>query len=247
MRMTRGQFAVLGNVGRKALRLYHEEGLLVPADVNEENGYHYYDEAQLETLERIKRLRKIGLSLYEIRLILEGKAEEEPLVAGRIREAAEQLKEMKALAGEKDQPQEAAETGVPDLRPFESIHCLYIEENVELENLGMSVGKLYEQAAREGLAAAGPHFVRYEGLREEDRFRMLTCLPVSGDSGDTLDIRESRCLHLRFTGGFSQTAQAHRILRKYAEEQGISLGDRAYEVYNRDMSLEVYYTVEEEK
>ena len=90
MRMTRGQFAVLGNVGRKALRLYHEEGLLVPADVNEENGYHYYDEAQLETLERIKRLRKIGLSLYEIRLILEGKADEGPLVAGRIREAAEQ-------------------------------------------------------------------------------------------------------------------------------------------------------------
>ena len=28
---TRGQFAVIGKVGRKALRLYHEEGLLVPA------------------------------------------------------------------------------------------------------------------------------------------------------------------------------------------------------------------------
>ena len=30
---TRGQFAVIGKVGRKALRIYDEEGLLVPASV----------------------------------------------------------------------------------------------------------------------------------------------------------------------------------------------------------------------
>ena len=61
---TRGQFAVMGNVGRKALRIYHEEGLLVPVYTNAENGYHYYDEKQLAALERIKRYRKLGLSLF---------------------------------------------------------------------------------------------------------------------------------------------------------------------------------------
>ena len=66
MLYTRGQFAVMGNVGRKALRLYHEEGLLVPVSINEENGYHYYDDMQLVALYRIKRLRKLGLSLFEI-------------------------------------------------------------------------------------------------------------------------------------------------------------------------------------
>ena len=65
---SRGQFAIIGKVGRKALRIYHEEGLLVPAFINRENGYHYYDGSQLEVLEKIKRLRKIGLSLYEINL-----------------------------------------------------------------------------------------------------------------------------------------------------------------------------------
>ena len=38
---TSGQFAMIGNVGRKALRLYREEGLLVPAMQCEENGYYY--------------------------------------------------------------------------------------------------------------------------------------------------------------------------------------------------------------
>ena len=63
---TSGQLAIMGNVGRKTLRLYREEGLLIPSMTNEENGYHYYDESQLETLEKIKRYRSINLSLFEI-------------------------------------------------------------------------------------------------------------------------------------------------------------------------------------
>ena len=31
---TSGQFAMIGNIGRKALRLYREEGLLVPIMMN---------------------------------------------------------------------------------------------------------------------------------------------------------------------------------------------------------------------
>ena len=77
---SRGQFAIIGKVGRKALRIYHEEGLLVPAFINGENGYHYYDESQLEVLEKIKQLRKIGFSLYEIKLVLKGKATEKELI-----------------------------------------------------------------------------------------------------------------------------------------------------------------------
>ena len=98
---TRGQFAVIGKVGRKALRLYHEEGLLVPACINEENGYHYYEEGQLAVLEKIRRLRQIGLSLFEIRQVLEGKADENEAVRSRITELDEQLQAVKELAAGK--------------------------------------------------------------------------------------------------------------------------------------------------
>ena len=98
MTYTRGQFAVMGNVGRKALRLYHEEGLLVPVSINEENGYHYYDDTQLEILERIKRLRKIGLSLFEIKQVLDGKVQEEEIINSKIRETNELLKDTTSCA-----------------------------------------------------------------------------------------------------------------------------------------------------
>ena len=173
MTYTRGQFAVMGNVGRKALRLYHEEGLLVPVSINEENGYHYYDDTQLEILERIKRLRKIGLSLFEIKQVLDGKVQEEEIVNSKIRETNELLKELKVLAGETGK-QETAYDGKPDIQPFERAKCIYIEENVELENLGMSVGKLDERTAREGMIEEGSHFVRYEGLLDSGNLTACT-------------------------------------------------------------------------
>ncbi|MCR5805146.1 MAG: MerR family transcriptional regulator [Clostridia bacterium] len=241
MMYTRGQFAVMGNVGRKALRLYHEEGLLVPVCINEENGYHYYDDTQLVALNRIKRLRKLGLSLFEIKQILDGNADENEVVESKLREADEKLKEMKKLATEGEEKEE--NESEPDIGNFERKGCIFIEENVELEDLGMSVGKLYERAARNNMDVNGSHFVRYEGLLHDENFRMVTCLPVLNPSEEeTIDIRELSCLHLKFTGGFSKISLAHKLIREYAEKYEIVLTDRAYEVYNNDMSVDVYYT-----
>jgi effector-binding domain-containing protein len=82
----------------------------------------------------------------------------------------------------------------------------------------------------------------YEGLLDEESFKMTTCLPVLDDLGeDTLEIYECSCLHVNFKGGFSKVSEAHRIIQEYADKQGIVLSDRAYEVYNKDMSVDVYY------
>ena len=241
---TRGQFAVIGKVGRKALRLYHEEGLLVPACINEENGYHYYEEGQLAVLEKIRRLRQIGLSLFEIRQVLEGKADEKEAVRSRITEMDEQLQAVKELAAGREQEEGTACDALPDIRPFECKTCLYIDENVEKEDLGVSVGKLYEQAAREGLSAQGSHFVLYENLNSEEGFSMRTCLPVSDcGSGNVICVSEVKCLHLHFTGGFSKIGKAHEIIHRYADENKTELSGRAYEVYNKDLSADVYYPV----
>lgn len=262
MMYSRGQFAVMGKVGRKALRLYHEEGLLVPAYKNEANGYHYYAEEQLAVLARIKRLRAIGLSLFEIRQILDGKASEDRLVKGRIREMRAQLASVRELAAQEDSPAGSADGksagAIPDMQRFERKCCLFIDENVEKEDLGMSVGRLHEKAAREGLRVQGSHFVIYTGLSDENAFSMRTCLPVSAGTGGTggtggtagdgtvdadgiTSVCEEACLHLNFRGGFSRTGEAHRIIRHYAEEAGIALADSVVEVYNRDMSVDVYW------
>ena len=239
---TSGQFAMMGNVGRKALRIYREEGLLIPVMTNEENGYHYYDESQLSTLETIKRLRSIGLSLFEIKQIIYGEADEKDIVQSKIRETDDLLKDMKEMISDKKATVEYEQTDEPDIRAFEKCTCLYIDENVDLEKLGMSVGKLYEKAARAGIEPVGSHFVQYDRTDDEVKFSMRTCLPVAEYLGeDTVEISEDRCLHLNFKGGFSKVSEAHQAINKYAQEHNIRLDARAYEVYNKDMSVDVYY------
>jgi DNA-binding transcriptional MerR regulator len=62
-----GEFARLGGVSIKALRLYAERGLLAPAGVKAGSGYRLYTRSQLATLHRILLLKNAGFALTEIR------------------------------------------------------------------------------------------------------------------------------------------------------------------------------------
>ena len=61
----------LVGITKKNIRFYEAEGLLTPRR-NSENGYRDYGEAEVETLRRIKRLRKLGFPLEEIRQMQTG-------------------------------------------------------------------------------------------------------------------------------------------------------------------------------
>jgi DNA-binding transcriptional MerR regulator len=58
-----GRFADATGLTVKALRHYDEIGLLVPARVDPDNGYRYYDAAQVEDAVTIRRLRALELPL----------------------------------------------------------------------------------------------------------------------------------------------------------------------------------------
>ena len=66
-----GAFAQIGQVTHRMLRHWDTAGLLVPAHVDEFNGYRSYDPSQLDRLHRIVALRQLGFGLDEIGTILE--------------------------------------------------------------------------------------------------------------------------------------------------------------------------------
>jgi DNA-binding transcriptional MerR regulator len=55
----------------KALRHYHEIGLLKPARIDPETGYRRYDVTQVPTAQVIRRLRELGMSLDEVRVVMD--------------------------------------------------------------------------------------------------------------------------------------------------------------------------------
>src|SRR6185436_16752452 len=75
------QVAALSGVSVRTLHFYDETGLLKPACVGT-NGYRFYEEPQLLTLQQILFFRELGLELKQIKQVL-GRAEFERIAALR--------------------------------------------------------------------------------------------------------------------------------------------------------------------
>jgi serine/threonine protein phosphatase PrpC len=65
--LTTGAFAREAGLSRKALRVYEEHGVLVPAAVDAQTGYRYYEPEQLRTARLAARLRRIDMPLSLVR------------------------------------------------------------------------------------------------------------------------------------------------------------------------------------
>ncbi|OBJ28335.1 MerR family transcriptional regulator [Mycolicibacter heraklionensis] len=61
-----GDFSRMTYLTVKALRLYHERGLLAPVQVDPSSGYRYYSPDQLPIAQVIRRLRDLGMPLDEL-------------------------------------------------------------------------------------------------------------------------------------------------------------------------------------
>jgi DNA-binding transcriptional MerR regulator len=69
-RLSIGEFARRSRLSPRALRLYDELGLLPPARVDDDSGYRYYTESQLDRAQLIAALRQLQISLADINVIL---------------------------------------------------------------------------------------------------------------------------------------------------------------------------------
>jgi DNA-binding transcriptional MerR regulator len=68
-----GEFSRASWLSVKALRTYHEMGLLVPADVDPDTGYRSYTVAQLTDATIIRRLRELDVPLDAIREVIDAR------------------------------------------------------------------------------------------------------------------------------------------------------------------------------
>lgn len=76
---TIGDFAHLGRVSVRMLRHYDAVGLLPPAHVDPSSGYRFYTASQLHRLNRLVALKDLGLTLDQVRVVLDEKLSVEQL------------------------------------------------------------------------------------------------------------------------------------------------------------------------
>lgn len=71
MLVTIGDFSRMTHLSVKALRHYHEVGLLEPAEVDRFSGYRLYEAEQVPIAQVIRRFRDLGMPVDEVKAVLE--------------------------------------------------------------------------------------------------------------------------------------------------------------------------------
>jgi len=89
---TIGEFSRITGLSIKALRLYHEKGILIPGHIDPGTNYRYYDDANVDKAKIIVYLRDMEFALADIKDILSNYNDEANLVDALARQKKEYLK-----------------------------------------------------------------------------------------------------------------------------------------------------------
>lgn len=129
-----GELAREAGVSRDTLRFYEREGLLSP-EGRSEGGYRLYGEGAFQRLHFIKQAQALGLSLEEIRVVLEAMQGGRPpcadvrwVLGQKVALLSERIAELSALRDALARQLQWAEAH-PDPACDGQDHCVYLDPN----------------------------------------------------------------------------------------------------------------------
>ena len=90
-----GDFSRMTHLSVKALRFYHDQGLLEPARIDSFTGYRFYEPGQVPVAQVIRRFRDLGMPLDQVKAVLQA-----PDVETRTKEIISHLTAMETKLAE---------------------------------------------------------------------------------------------------------------------------------------------------
>jgi DNA-binding transcriptional MerR regulator len=245
-----GEFSRRSWLSPKALRLYEQLGLLVPADVGEENGYRRYREGQLATARLVAMLRRLDMPLAEIATVIAApETEAAELVQAYWGEIERRTASQRELARHLC-IQLSGEEGSYDMYEVEEREVaeqmvLTEQRHVTADELSAwieSAGRRLVRTAEEHGGTAGPMFVVYHGEVSEDSDGPVeVCVPVpenaTGDVAARVEPahREAYTRITKAQVGYPQILSAYDAVTAWIRSRGLTLEHCApREVYFAD-------------
>ena len=169
-----GEFSRLAQVTVKALRHYDRLGLLRPVWIDRYTGYRYYALEQLARLHRILALKDLGLSLEEVKRLLDADVPVAELrgmlhlrqadLQQRLRTERARLARVEARLAQLERSQGGAPYEVV-LKALPALHTASIRSPqltpLRSASLAALIGELQAHLSHRGVAPVGPPMVIY--------------------------------------------------------------------------------------
>ncbi|MEV1074737.1 MerR family transcriptional regulator [Micromonospora parva] len=175
---TIGDFARLGRVSVRMLRHYDSIGLLRPASVDPHTGYRFYRADQLRRLNRVIALKELGLTLEQVRAIVDDAvdvAELRGMLRLRRSQLAEQLAadtarlaavEARLRMIESEGRMTTQDVVLKEIAPARVAELTAVAASYQGEDIGPVIQPLYPELFRRlsaaGVNPSGPAVAWYE-------------------------------------------------------------------------------------
>lgn len=135
-----GEFSTIARVSKRQLRFYDEIGLLKPFHVDHTNGYRYYSANQLPRLNQILALKDLGLTLEQIKTMIDGEISDEEISGMLLLKKAEmeqavaedllRLRRIEARIAQNSQDEDSPEVVIKSIpeQPFLAVRSAFSSE-----------------------------------------------------------------------------------------------------------------------
>ncbi|GMQ57457.1 MerR family transcriptional regulator [Vallitalea sediminicola] len=266
-----GEFSNICKVSTKTLRYYAEIGLILPAEINPENGYRYYSVEQLETMLFINRLKSYKFSLEEIKTVLKSEElQDEKLylaLTKKKKEIENQLQELKNTSDQLNNDILNLKQGKSIMSYLENInvqlvevpkmYLLFLRKMVHkyefAEEYSNNFTKLVKRIQDDKLTILAPPMVLFHSAEfSPSGLDTEFAIPIKEYVTGTRDFHPGLCLKTVLCGSYSNLSSIYTKQREWVEKEGYESNNALYEVYVTDPSqvqkeseliTEIYYPV----
>lgn len=267
--LTIGEFGRRAQLSRKALRLYDERGLLVPARIDPDSGYRYYNRSQIARARRIRLLRLMQMPLDRLALVLDAWEMDPSTASHHIRvylAGVEKDLEAARLAARllEDElfPDKETTMSIPiEQHEMDSQMVVSIRRNITVpayhQWIDPALRQLFGHIKASGAEIAGDPMALYYGpVNEEEDGPVEIAVPFNGavlPKGE-IKVRELPA-HKAVTGRthgeyneYPKVLEIWNAVARYVDEQGLEPNwDQdmtTYELWHEDRSMTIGWPVE---
>lgn len=246
-----GELAKLQNVSRQTLIFYDQIGLFCPAYTNPDNGYRYYSAAQLDSLDTICILKKIGFSLDEIKQHLNSYTMEQSLLALQkqlcaIEQEIAELQMVKSRVEHRCAQLEHANAvrAQGDAVTLESVPSRYIllqtvNRPNSLEQVSIATKECFARSFREHLpiffqSGAIVPYARILERRYTEASHVFVPIETMPEADGVTELPAGRCVCTYHMGDYASIGSSYERLLAYCKQNAISIASDSYELAMND-------------
>lgn len=229
-----GEFSRITGFSVKALRLYHEKGLLVPSQIDDSSGYRYYDHKNAERARIIKKLKGMEFSLADITDILEDTNDEAEVIdffekkrseilskIRRQKKVVKNLDQIIQIEKEAMMTMESTEFEVEE-KDLDTLLVAGVRYKGKYSDCGEYFGKIARKMGRQ--ISGNPLNLYYDAEYKEEDADIETCYPVKkGKEVNGITVHELEggpCVSLIHKGSYDTLGRSYEKLVSYIKEKG---------------------------